>query len=95
MERRFDMTNIENEAAPLREEKRKRNNDTIAQAFAWACILLMALCEVTGIVFIILKVAKAVTWTWPVTLIPIWILLAMTVTAGTLFTFAEKFKKNL
>jgi len=89
------MKNIENEAAPLRQGKRERNNDRFARAFVWACILLMALSEVTGIVFVILKAAKAVTWTWPITLIPIWILLAMTVTAGTLFTFAEKFKKNL
>ena len=84
------MTNIENEAAPLRKEKREHDHDIIARAFVWAFILLMALSEVTAFVFLVLKVAKIVTWSWPVALIPVWVLLAMSVTAATLLALANK-----
>lgn len=88
------MTNIENEAAPLREEKRERDHHVIARAFVWAFILLMALSEVTAFVFIVLKVAKIVAWSWPVILIPVWVLLAMSVTAATLLAFANKIEQG-
>ena len=88
------MTNIENEAAPLGKEKRVRDHEIVARAFVWAFIMLMALSEVVGMVFIILKLTRTVTWTWPVTLIPIWILLAMTVTAATLFALASKMRNK-
>lgn len=77
-----------------RNKKRKRDHEIVARVFAWVFILLMAISEITGMVFIILKLTRAVMWTWPVTLIPIWILLAMIVTASTLLSMANKIKKN-
>ncbi len=88
------MHDIEREAAPLRNEKRERDHEIIARAFVWAFIMLMALSEVAGLIFVILKLTRMVTWTWPVTLIPIWILLAMIVTAATLLALANKVGKN-
>lgn len=88
------MHDIEREAAPLRNEKRERDHEIVARAFVWAFIMLMALSEVAGLIFVILKVTRMVTWTWPVTLIPIWILLAMIVTAATLLALANKVGKN-
>ena len=88
------MHDIEREAAPLRNEKRERGHEIVARAFVWAFIMLMALSEVAGLIFVILKLTRMVTWTWPVTLIPIWILLAMIVTAATLLALANKVGKN-
>jgi len=88
------MHDIEREAAPLRKEKRERDHEIVARAFVWAFIMLMALSEVTGLIFIILKLTRMVAWTWPVTLIPVWILLAMIVTAATLLALANKVRKN-
>jgi hypothetical protein len=88
------MHDIEREAAPLRNEKRERDHEIVARAFVWAFIMLMALSEVAGLIFVILKLTRMVTWTWPVTLIPIWILLAMIVTAATLLALANKVGKN-
>ena len=88
------MHDIEREAAPLRNEKRERDHEIVARAFVWAFIMLMALSEVTGLIFVILKLTRMVTWTWTVTLIPIWILLAMIVTAATLLALANKVGKN-
>lgn len=88
------MHDIEREAAPLRNEKRERDHEIVARTFVWAFIMLMALSEVTGLIFVILKLTRMVTWTWPVTLIPIWILLAMIVTAATLLALANKVGKN-
>lgn len=88
------MHDIEHEAAPLRNEKRERDHEIVARAFVWVFIMLMALSEVAGLIFVILKLTQMVTWTWPVTLIPIWILLAMIVTAATLLALANNVGKN-
>lgn len=88
------MHDIEREATPLRNEKRERDHEIVARAFVWVFIMLMALSEVAGLIFVILKLTRMVTWTWPVTLIPIWILLAMIVTAATLLALANKVGKN-
>lgn len=84
------MTNIENEAAPLRKEKRERDNDVIERMFVWAFIMLVVLSEIAAIVFVILKLAKIVEWAWPVTLTPVWVLIATSMSLATAAFVADK-----
>ena len=84
------MTNIENEAAPLRKEKRERDNGVIKRMFVWAFIMLVVLSEIVAIVFVILKLAKIVEWAWPVTLIPVWVLIATSMSLVTAAFVADK-----
>lgn len=85
------MRQIEHEAAPIGQTKA---NESISNTLTWIFILFVALCECVMFVFIALKLFKIVAWTWPVTLIPLWILLAIVVTGVSLVWISEVILKH-
>ena len=88
------MNRIENEAPPLREEKRNHGKDINEQMFVWALIMLIALTEFVEVVFVILKLTKTVTWTWPVILMPTWVLIAISMSLATAAFVANNIERR-
>ena len=77
------MNRIEHEAAPLREKNEAQNNGLVPSAVVWGFISLMFISEVVSTAFVVFKLTGIVDWTWKVTLIPVWFLVNLIVTATT------------
>jgi len=77
------MNRIEHEAAPLREKNEAQNNGIVPSAVVWGFINLMFISEVASTAFVVFKLTGIVDWTWKVTLIPVWFLVNLIVTATT------------
>jgi len=77
------MNRIEHEAAPLRGKDVAQNNGLVPSAVVWGFINLMFISEVVSTAFVVFKLTGIVDWTWKVTLIPVWFLVNLIVTATT------------
>jgi hypothetical protein len=77
------MNRIEHEAAPLRGKDEAQNNGLVPSAVVWGFINLMFISEVASTAFVVFKLTGIVDWTWKVTLIPVWFLVNLIVTATT------------